>query len=134
MVDMDVWGPALWKAFHTVALGYSALPEERPSYKEFYAGFGRVLPCQTCRQHYAKHFALMNIDRSLGSRGALFAWTVAMHNAVNAAKGRAEVSVQDAYDMLLKDSNDSLGLILVLMIGILIGGSMGALWLRGNKL
>lgn len=103
MVDMDVWGPALWKAFHLVALGYSASEgaAEREGYRAFYEGFGNVLPCHKCRAHYAANFSTLDINDYLQSPEALFAWTVAMHNRVNASKGYREMSIKDAHSTLL---------------------------------
>ena len=86
----DVWGPALWRAIHYVALGYPAEPtdEQRSAYRRFFATLDAVIPCETCAQNYRRHLTELPLDAYL-ERGALFDWTVEMHNLVDRELGKA---------------------------------------------
>jgi hypothetical protein len=81
----QVWGPFFWHTIHIVALGYPKEPSyaEKRSAKEFFEGLAFLLPCPTCREHYAKHMQASPISNFLDNRQDLFKWTVNIHNAVN---------------------------------------------------
>lgn len=98
MIEPSVWGPALWKAFHLVALGYPSEPthDNAETYKKFYTSFGTVIPCCKCRDNYQRHFIELPIEQGLGSKDDLFAWTVAMHNVVNRETNKPLVAVDVA--------------------------------------
>ena len=99
MVEPGIWGPALWKAIHYVALGYPAEPtdEQKRKYLDFFVGFGDVIPCGKCRENYKRH--LLEVPLDLQSRETLFAWTVAVHNIVNRENSKPELSTDAAMDM-----------------------------------
>lgn len=84
----NVWGRHFWFTIHFAALGYPEEPgaEDRRHYKDFYENLHHILPCGKCAMHYRQHLAKHPIDVS--SRQALFAWTVTIHNAVNAKGGK----------------------------------------------
>jgi len=81
----QVWGPFFWHTIHIVALGYPKDPTyaDKRSAKEFYESLAFLLPCGTCREHYAKHLQTNPITNSLDTRQDLFRWTVEIHNIVN---------------------------------------------------
>ena len=87
------WGPGLWKVMHLAALVYPVRPTEadRRATKSFFLSLQFVIPCWGCRQGYIDllHGKLQLTDAALRSRDALFRWTVALHNAVNAKLGKS---------------------------------------------
>jgi Erv1 / Alr family len=101
-MDPRVWGRAFWSTLHHVALGYPAAsptPAQVEAYRAFYLGVGKVLPCAACQVNYERHLAEFPIDGGpLEGRSALFAWTVALHNAVNREQGKPEWTVQQSLD------------------------------------
>lgn len=100
----SVWGPALWRSLHIVALGYpdncadeATRDMVRYDYKQFYENFWRVIPCKKCSVNYRQHLQeLPPIDNYLSCRNDLFTWTVALHNIVNKELGKREYSVEEA--------------------------------------
>lgn len=99
MVDPAVWGPPVWDALHFIAAGYPVHPTEADAraYGDFVRLFASVLPCAPCRQHFAEHLREVPADAPLASgRVEFFAWSVAFHNAVNAALGKPALSLDDA--------------------------------------
>ncbi len=87
----SVWGPQFWNVMHLVALGYPSAPTEsdRGQYKQFYETFGHVVPCRKCRVAYQEHVKALPLTMQvLNTPDSLFAWTVQVHNAVNASTGK----------------------------------------------
>jgi hypothetical protein len=83
---------------HSVAARYPEHPTyaDRARYKAFYESIVGVLPCEKCRVHHARHLGIIPIDDHLGSRDALFEWTVRVHNKVNAMLGKSSMDVHEA--------------------------------------
>jgi hypothetical protein len=104
-----LWGPYLWRALHLVALGYPTRPSdaERAAYRAFYENIAHVLPCATCAANYRRHLQEdLPLEPGLldgGHDGALFAWTVRLHNLVNAELGapRADWTPEQARRALM---------------------------------
>jgi hypothetical protein len=100
MIDPNWWGPSLWTSIHYIALGYPETPtaKDAATYREFFAAIGNVLPCK-CAVNYKRHFETdMPVDPFLGGRRDLFAWTIKMHNLVNAESGKPTWNADEAYD------------------------------------
>lgn len=93
-----VWGPIFWLTIHIVALGYSETPSyaQKRAAKEFYEGLQHLIPCPTCREHYAEHLQKHPLAPSLDNRRDLFTWTVNVHNAVNKKLGKPTVTEDQA--------------------------------------
>jgi hypothetical protein len=86
----NVWGPIKWKELHYRGLIDLPMDDE----KEWFDNFCEALPCPHCREHFAAFVKKKAPD--LTSRENFFAWTVAAHNAVNQATGKAQLSVDEA--------------------------------------
>jgi hypothetical protein len=92
-----VWGPHLWRALHLIALGYPQRPtvHDRAAYRAFFEQLDRVIPCGTCAANYRRHLVELPLEPSAlqgGPGDTLFAWTVRLHNLVNAELGSANGS------------------------------------------
>lgn len=83
---------------HLVALGYSNQPSyaEKKAAKDFYESLVHLIPCPTCKLHYADNLKALPISPSLDNRRDLFKWTVDMHNMVNKQLGKPEYTESDA--------------------------------------
>jgi len=91
-IPPSTWGPFFWHAMHIIALGYSNQPTyaEKRAAKEYFESLVHLIPCPTCRVHYATHLKENPISPSLDSRNDLFRWTVNIHNLVNKDLGKPE--------------------------------------------
>lgn len=92
-IDPAFWGPGTWRLIHSVAQAYPEHPSKADQIKtaRFYFSLSEVLPCSTCRsdfQHLMKQSELRLTKQHLASRQALYAWTVALHDAVNKKLGK----------------------------------------------
>lgn len=88
----EIWGPHAWALMHLVACTYPTqpTPEDKTRYRAYYLALGGVLPCPGCRVGYA-HVLAETVPLTtavLADRMSLFAWTVQVHNAVNAKLGK----------------------------------------------
>lgn len=95
------WGPYLWHSIHLISLGYPQTPsaEERTAYREFLTRLRHVIPCRKCSVNYARHLEELPLnDAALASRDSLFAWTVELHNLVNAEHNKPTWTVQRAHE------------------------------------
>jgi hypothetical protein len=97
-IPPSTWGPFFWHTMHLVALGYPNEPTyaEKRAAKEFFESFTHLIPCPTCKIHYADHLKEMPITPSLDTRKDLFKWTVDMHNLVNKDLGKPQYTELDA--------------------------------------
>lgn len=97
-IPPTVWGPFFWHTIHLVALGYPKEPTyaEKKAAREFYESLIHLIPCPTCKLHYADHLKQTPVQPSLDTRKDLFTWTVDLHNKVNRSLGKREVTEQEA--------------------------------------
>jgi mitochondrial FAD-linked sulfhydryl oxidase len=93
----SAWGKYIWTTMHLVALGMPEAPtaKELRDYALFYERLHTVLPCAKCAEHYQEHLKAHPVPTS-GGRDAFFAWTVKLHNVVNAQLGRAPWTLERA--------------------------------------
>ena len=102
-MDSSVWGPAMWRTVHTLALAYEPAKAER--YRAFFVALVGVIPCDACVKSFVRLLlpdGAPLVDERDEMRGvddpedldaalllrrtpdAFFAWTVALHNRVSA--------------------------------------------------
>lgn len=89
----EKWGSSLWQALHWVAAGYpeKPTPDDRQHYNTWLRSYVHILPCDEC-----KHVSIQIIAKyppQLGTRDALFAWTVDFHNRVSEHIGGGAVEL-----------------------------------------
>ena len=87
------WGPALWHAIHIIAANFPLRPtsQQRRAFLALFASLAGVLPCSVCREEYSALITTGPLrlgPRIVKDRMTAFAWTVAIHNAVNARLGK----------------------------------------------
>lgn len=96
----DIWGPPFWAAIHLACLAApKAIDAEREAgFRQFFTAMQHVLPCKKCRVHMAENLGELPLAPAVfaGGRDSLFAWSVALHNRVNAANGKPEMTADAA--------------------------------------
>ena len=94
----DIWGKHMWFSIHFIAQDYPLEPSQDDviSYKNFFENLWKVLPCYKCGVNYKRHLKELPIDQYLESRELLFAWTVELHNIVNAELGKPRMTLDEA--------------------------------------
>lgn len=97
-IPPTTWGPFFWHTMHLVALGYPMKPTyaEKRAAKEFYESLAHLIPCPTCKLHYADYLKENPVSPNLDSKEDLFRWTVKVHNIVNKQLGKPEYTELDA--------------------------------------
>jgi len=77
------WGSCAWTFLHELAIGYSENPpvEDQVAMRTFLYNLSRVLPCGTCRYHYAQ--ILMEDQPDVTNNMSLQQWVFNIHNKVN---------------------------------------------------
>ena len=102
------WGRKFWFLMHTICLDYPDHPsqEDKEHYRTFYEYLKYVLSCETCSNNYKNHLLELPLsDDVMSSRKNLFLWSVNMHNKVNRATGKKELSASD----VLKKYSETFG-------------------------
>lgn len=96
-MNPNIWGPPLWNTLHMITFNFPEQPTdlERSQYRDFFFSLRYVLPCENCRQHYAKAVEkTYPIDSALQNRDTLTRWLVDLHNVVNKRLGKPIVSYE----------------------------------------
>jgi Erv1 / Alr family len=85
----EQWGPPLWEELHRWSL-----TTDLPSAKAWLNRFWARVPCLKCKVGWFK--LLTEHPPDFRSNQSLFAWSVAIHNAVNRHLGKPELTLQSA--------------------------------------
>jgi len=104
-ISPHFWGKQAWHFIHCVALNYPENPtdEDKDKFKTFFYSLEYILPCPICGYHFKENMNQYPIR--LESRAELFNWSVDMHNQVNKINNKIELSYDEAYEQLVKNSN-----------------------------
>lgn len=94
-MEPGYWGPHYWFVLHTVSFQYPKKPTffEKKVYQDFYTSLKHLLPCGTCREHYAELLKEYPIAAFLESREQLVRWVNMIHNKVNEKLGKPEMDI-----------------------------------------
>ena len=130
-MDPNIWGPPSWLFLHSVTLNYpqNPTPQDQEDFRIFFDSLKHVLPCPTCKEHYAKNLTLKPIN--LKNRDTLVNWLIDVHNSVNVSNGKRKLPYQEVYDIyddlynggnFLGDNKLKIYIVLgvLLLVGILI--------------
>lgn len=110
-MNPNVWGKYQWTSIHFVALGYpTASPPDdvKESYRRYFTEIlPEVLPCYTCREHLKKTLVEQHplLPQHLENSETLFAWTVSLHNVVNARLGKKQLTLEEAKKIYMYEDN-----------------------------
>jgi len=96
--QVQVWGPALWSLFHSLALRAGQKPrgeeEEKRLWRQFLLSLRAVIPCPACQKHYNDYIKIHSWVPVFERKGAewnraLQQWFWAFHNTVRSEKGQS---------------------------------------------
>ena len=95
---------------HTVAEFYPPFPnsDDMAAAKNFYTSLASLLPCPSCREHYAQMLLDDNIDDHLHSKGTLMRFINYLHNKVNVRIGKPIVAFEEYVARLGMDDREPL--------------------------
>jgi hypothetical protein len=85
----SIWGSNTWNSLHCITFGYPEQPteENKQHYKIFFESIKFVLPCCTCRKHFAEHTkkgSSFEIKYEIfENRKTLTKWLYDLHSHVN---------------------------------------------------
>ena len=105
LVVTDAWKRASWVTLHSLSFAYpqNPTPQQKRDMFELLRAFGRLLPCEVCRTHYAaymeRHRLFSPASTALQSRATLSAFLVDFHNSVNRRLGKRVVDYETAKRM-----------------------------------
>lgn len=101
-MDPEIWGPPAWKFIHLLTLNYPNKPtfQDKYNYKQFILALQKVLPCDTCANHFQQNIQNSDFNDILQSRESLFEWFVDVHNSVNKQNKKKQWSYNDVYKNL----------------------------------
>jgi hypothetical protein len=87
MVSQSVWGPHIWKFFHslTIKLNPTSYPNVGNQLFFYIKRFCGILPCPECSMH-SKHFFSRINDKSINTKEKLVNLIYIFHNNVNVRK------------------------------------------------
>jgi hypothetical protein len=82
---------------HTIAVHFN--PNYSPSYIQFYNSLRDILPCGVCRGHYRDmiHISGLRPEQNM-HKNTIHAWTVNLHNQVNARLNKPQFSLQQSFE------------------------------------
>lgn len=96
-MNPEIWGPPTWLFLHSVSINYPNRPsyEEKKIHFEFFKNLQHLLPCDTCRYHYAQYFNNNSITPYLENKESLIKWVINLHNSVNTRNKKKQFTFQE---------------------------------------
>lgn len=97
-------GPGIWVNMHTNA-AWADTVERKKCVIEQFKHSQQNFPCNECKIHFGEYISTHPLEATLnGGKEALFAWTVAFHNAVNYRLKKPHFSYEDAKKIYYENS------------------------------
>jgi len=132
MINLNpkIWGPHAWFFIESVVI---ALPDTIPieiqnELKHFFISISFLLPCETCRNHFAEYIKntdIMNIDFS--TKKKVLTWINNIHNDVRKRNKCKNITVDktikyynEKYNIETKSSYLDMFFIAIFIIGLLV--------------
>jgi hypothetical protein len=122
--NINEWGPALWRLFHTFAerIGHKSprlhVGDEYAFYRMEYEVWLRFMnsllqsiPCSTCKQHFTEYIQRNPFETAIGTgygeerRKAVREWFWKFHNAVRERKGQSQLISLEAIPHIYSSYN-----------------------------
>ena len=104
---MKTWGPYFWGALHIACLASPPVlsDEHKTAFRNLIESYTLTLPCPACQMHFREVLQMYPLEPNLNFGSDLFAWSVTVHNVVNAKIGKPIVSLRDAVFYWVERSN-----------------------------
>jgi hypothetical protein len=98
MLDPAVWGPHYWFVLHTIALTYPTWPTDvaKRKYYEFVQNLPLFLPQNASGGGFSEFLDRYPVTPYLDSRASFRRWVHFIHNKINVAMGRPELTDAEA--------------------------------------
>jgi hypothetical protein len=99
-IKPEKWGPLFWGALHVAALGCS----NSDNLSNFVDAYKTMIPCASCRKHFEEALLATPVPQ-VSNPLELFAWTVDIHNIVNARINKPVITYDEAYEIWTSEPN-----------------------------
>lgn len=112
-MEPNIWGPGAWTFLHSITLNYPKEPTQyqKKIYSDFFNLLGKILPCQSCNNHYIKLNNELPVQFNLNSRENLVRWLFEIHNKINESLKKKRISYDEfinIYKNLYNNKNESI--------------------------
>jgi hypothetical protein len=97
-LNPEVWGPHYWFVLHTIALTYPLHPNDvvKKKYYDFMQNLPLFLPIKEIGNGFSKMLDKYPVTPYLDSRESFIKWMHFIHNKINVAIEKPEVSMDEA--------------------------------------
>lgn len=97
-LDPKVWGPHYWFVLHTIAITYPLNPNEvtKKKYYDFIQNLPLFLPIEEVGNTFSGYLDNYPVTPYLDSRPSFVRWVHFMHNRVNKALGKDEITLEES--------------------------------------
>lgn len=100
-MNPKIWGPYMWFILHLITFNYPKNPSnyDKQAYRDFFNSLKDVIPCQSCRKHYAKNIQNYPITPNLDSKKRLVEWLIQIHNQVNMSLNKPVLTTKQVLEI-----------------------------------
>lgn len=104
--DPRYWGAKFWFVLHTSAEFYPEYPspDDMSSAKNLIMSYRNLMPCPSCRTHFAQLLQKHPVDNNLNGRESLMRYVNFLHNEVNRRVGKPIVPYEEYVAGLLTET------------------------------
>ena len=97
-LNPEVWGPHYWFVLHTIALTYPDHPNDvtKKKYYDFLQNVPLFLPIKEIGNGFSKMLDKYPVTPYLDSRESFIKWVHFIHNKINVALEKPELSMDEA--------------------------------------
>lgn len=96
-ITLDRWGPGAWNTLHSFAhtSPKELTVEQQEQWRTFLHTFATLLPCPTCRKHFAEYLLQQEGPDTFSTRETLVRFLHDAHNEVNRRTGKRVWSLEE---------------------------------------
>jgi len=100
----EVWGPHYWFFLHTVSHTYPIHPNEiiKRKYYDLIQNLPLFIPNPEVSHYVSELLERYPVQPYLGTRESLVRWVIFLHNKVNTALGKEEMTTMDALESYVR--------------------------------
>lgn len=100
-MNPKIWGPYMWFVLHLITFNYPKNPTNyhKQAYRDFFNSLKDVIPCESCRKHYAKNIQNYPITPNLDSKRKLVEWLIQIHNQVNMSLNKPVLTTKQVLEI-----------------------------------
>lgn len=89
-LSKDIWPRSMWRTIHSCAAGADTSTKKH-YFKIWIQALGHLIPCEECREHFAKVVEKYGIDNYMDPNVSLLKFTWLVHNDVNHRLGKQKI-------------------------------------------